>query len=124
MFNKLKAAAVSALIGITAITAAPAMAQESGVYLNFGGRGDGVGVYLGDPNRAQYREYRGYRRDRDSYWYRGCTPGRALNKAERMGIRRARIADVSRRTISVVGRSHGDRVHVTFARAPRCPVIG
>ncbi len=123
MFNKLKAAAVSALIGITAITAVPATAGESGVYLNFGGRGDGVGVYFGDPDRVQYREHRGYR-DRDRYGYRGCTPGRALDKAERMGIRRARIADVSRRTISVVGRSRGDRVHVTFARAPRCPIIG
>ncbi len=41
-----------------------------------------------------------------------------------MGVRRARIADVSRRTITVVGRSHGDRAVVTFARAPRCPVIG
>jgi hypothetical protein len=121
MFKKLKTAAVSALIGIAAITAVPATAQESGVYLNFGERGDGVGMYFGDTDRVQYREYRRYSRDRSA---RSCTPGRALDKAERMGIRRARIADVDRRTITVRGRSHGERVYVTFARAPRCPIIG
>ena len=125
MFNKFKAAAVSALIGITAITAVPATAEESGVYLNFGGRGD-TGIYFHDDSRVQYHEDRRFHRDRRDYrdWSRRCTPGRALDKAERLGVRRARIADVSRRTITVVGRSHGDRAVVTFARAPRCPVIG
>ena len=125
MFSKLKAAAVSALIGITALTAVPATAQESGIYLKFGGRGDHGGVYFGDDTRVQYREgRRHYHRDRRDYRGRWCTPGRALNKAERMGVRRARIADVSRRTITVVGRSYRGRAVVTFARAPRCPVIG
>ena len=41
-----------------------------------------------------------------------------------MGIRRARIDDVGRRTIDVVGRSRGDRVIVSFDRRdPRCRVI-
>jgi hypothetical protein len=125
MFSKLKAAAIAALVGITALTAVPATAQESGVYLNFGGRGDtGPGVYFGDDSRVQYREDRRYHRDRRDRWARECTPGRALDKAERMGVRRARVADVSRRTITVVGRSRGDRAVITFARAPRCPIIG
>lgn len=124
MFNKLKAAAVSALIGITALTAVPATAQESGIYLKFGGQGDHGGVYSGDVSRVQYREGRRHYRDRHDRWNRHCTPGRALNKAERMGVRRARVADVSRRTITVVGRSYRGRAVVTFARAPRCPVIG
>ena len=69
------------------------------------------------------------RRDdnRDARRYdRGCTPDRALDKADRMGIRRARIADVGRRTIDVVGRSrNGNRVVVTFDRRDRrCGVIG
>ena len=61
---------------------------------------------------------------RDDRWARQCTPGRALDKAQRMGIHRVRIADVNRRTITVTGRSRGDRIFVTFARAPRCPVVG
>lgn len=121
MLSKLKAAAVSALIGITALTAVPATAQESGIYLKFGDRSGG---YFGDDSRVQYREGRRHYRDRHDGWGRRCTPGRALNKAERMGVRRARIADVSRRTITVVGRSYHGRAVVTFARAPRCPVIG
>ena len=40
-----------------------------------------------------------------------------------MGLRRARVVDVDRRTITVAGRQYGDRVAVTFARAPRCPIM-
>ena len=68
---------------------------------------------------------------RDDYRYRGesrsmrrCTEGRALSKAERMGIRRARIAESGRRTIEVRGRDrYGDRIYVTFGRQPNCPVL-
>jgi len=31
---------------------------------------------------------------------------------------------MSRRTISIVGRSRGERVYITFARAPSCPIVG
>jgi hypothetical protein len=57
---------------------------------------------------------------------RQCTAGRALDKAERMGIRRARIDDIGRRTIDVRGRTRdGERVIVTFDRWDRrCRVIG
>jgi hypothetical protein len=119
MFNRFKTMALSVLIGLGAVTATvPAFAQEGGVYFEFGQR-DGFGIYTGDGYRRDYD--RRYYRDRA---YRRCTPERALFKAERMGIRRARVADVDRRTITIRGRSHGDRVFVTFARAPHCPVIG
>lgn len=55
---------------------------------------------------------------------RYCTENRALDKAERMGIRRARIERAGRRTIEVRGRNrHGDRVYVTFGRDRSCPVL-
>jgi hypothetical protein len=54
---------------------------------------------------------------------RGCTEDRALDKAERMGIRRARIVSAGRRTIEVRGRSRdGERVYLTFGRERGCPV--
>ncbi|MHA6644258.1 hypothetical protein [Mesorhizobium sp. A623] len=83
-----------------------------------------------DPDREDCRRRdRNDRRDdnRESRRHdRGCTPDRALDKAERMGIRRARIADVGRRTIDVAGRSrNGNRVIVSFDRRDRrCGVIG
>ncbi len=41
-----------------------------------------------------------------------------------MGIRRARIADIGRRTIDVRGRDrYGDRIQITFGRQPSCPVL-
>lgn len=121
MITKLKTAALSALIGLGAITAVPATAQAEGVYLNYGSghhSGVGIGVQIGDYDRYDYRDYR-----RDRHHFRGCSPERALNKAERMGVRRAHIVDVDRRTIKVAGRKHGDRVRLTFARAPNCPIV-
>jgi hypothetical protein len=52
------------------------------------------------------------------------TEGRALNKAERMGIYRPRIASEGQRTIEVRGRTpDGDRAYITFSRQPGCPVL-
>ena len=131
MFNTIKTAAIAGLVGLTALAAVPAQA-DNGVILRFGN--DGVGVYQGDNGRSyrrdRYREeyrddqYRDEYRDEFRRSERRCTPERALYKAQRIGVHRARIADVSRRTISVVGRSRGERVYITFARAPSCPIIG
>ena len=135
MFNALKTAAMAGLVGLTALAAVPAKADSLYLGLGDGGptvdvyrNGDSARVYRRDRYRDEYRddEFRrdDYRRDEFRRVERGCSPERALYKAQRIGVRRARIADVSRRTISVVGRSRGERVYITFARAPRCPIIG
>jgi hypothetical protein len=115
MITKLKTVALSALIGFGAIAAVPATAQAEGLYLNYGGshHGVGIGVHIGD--RYDYRHDRRYNRF--------CTPDRAVNKAERFGVRRARVIDVDRRTITVAGRKYGDRVRMTFGRSPNCPIV-
>jgi hypothetical protein len=124
MFKMLKTAGLSALIAVGTLAAIPATsAQAEGLYLNFGG-GDGrVGVYVGDDDRRWRRHDRRDRWER-RHIRRQCTANRALNKAERMGIRRARIVDIDRRLITVRGRKWGARVTVDFGRAPNCPVIG
>ena len=119
MLRTLKTTILSAMIGLTALAGLPAAAQAEGLYLNFGGH-QRPGVYFGNDARPVRLSRPRPPSDRG----RGCSPERALNKAERMGLRRARVVDVSRRTITVAGRQYGDRVRVTFARAPRCPVIG
>ena len=114
MFSTLKTAALSAMIGLGAIVALPAAAQADGLYLNFGGHhGSGVGVYPRDDDGYRYRHRP----------VRACTPNRALNKAERLGLRRAHVVNVNRRTIKVSGRQHRDRVTVTFGRSPNCPIV-
>lgn len=83
------------------------------------------GLRLNDRCNPRYEDCRRdrYRDDRRSM-RRICTEGRALGKAERMGIRRARIADAGRRTIEVRGRDrYGERIYVTFGRSPSCPVL-
>lgn len=119
MFSKLKTAALSTMIGLGAIAAMLAGAQADGLYLNYGGghhNSSGAGIYYGDDDyRPDYRHDRPYKQF--------CTPYRALDKAERLGLRRAHVVDVSRRTIQVSGRKYGERVRITFARAPNCPII-
>ena len=117
MFSKLKTVALSTMIGLGAIAAMPAAAQAEGIYLNFGGgyHNAGAGVHYGGDNRRDYR--------RDRRHNRVCTPDRALDKAGRLGLRRAHVVDVGRRTIQVSGRKFGERVRVTFGRAPNCPIV-
>ena len=109
MSSILKTTAVAGLLGLAALAAAPAKANE--FYLNFGGP---------DPHYVHSDDYRG------DYWrsQRRCTPERALHKAQQIGVHRARLDYVSERRIGVVGRSRGERVYLTFARAPNCPIIG
>lgn len=138
MLKFLKLAALSAVIGAGVLGAAPASAQSGGVYLGLGGghSGPDVGVWIGDDDdgpryrrdRDDYRDYRRHRDWDDRRWddrreYRGCQPWQAVNKAERMGVRRARVEDVGRSSIRVSGRARGDFVMLRFARAPGCPLI-
>jgi hypothetical protein len=123
MFKMLKSAVLSALIGLGAFAAMPANAQADGIYIDY--HGGGIGVIVDDHDRRDRDRWERRDRwdDRDRWERRRCSPDRALDKAERMGIRRARVVDVSRRTITVRGRKWHDRVHVTFARAPHCPIL-
>ncbi|KQZ93970.1 hypothetical protein ASD64_03500 [Mesorhizobium sp. Root157] len=77
-----------------------------------------------DDRRYDDRRYYDRRPDDRGWARRECAPQRAVAKAERMGIRRARIVDVGRRTIDVSGRSrYGERVVVSFGRWDRsCPL--
>ncbi|KRB18303.1 hypothetical protein ASE05_26670 [Mesorhizobium sp. Root172] len=116
MYTKIKTAALSALVGLGTLAAIPAHADS--LYLGFGNNQDPrFGVYAGDDG---YRHRRDERRDD---WRRGCSPDRALDKAERMGLRRARIVDANRRVVKVMGRQYGDRVVIVFANERGCPII-
>ena len=69
----------------------------------------------------------GRRRDDDRYErrvVRFCTDDRALDKAERMGLRRVYVAVAGKRFVEVRGRNRdGRRVTVSFGRSPSCPVM-
>ncbi|MFD9898297.1 hypothetical protein [Mesorhizobium sp. NPDC059025] len=130
MLTKIKAAALSAFVAFGALAAVPATAQADGIYLNLGSGEPRFGVYAGDRDQRDWRRdrwdrERGWDR-RDRGWDRdrpGCSPEWALNKAERMGVWRARIVDVNRRVIKVAGRQDGERTMVVFGRERGCPVL-
>lgn len=78
-----------------------------------------------DPRYERCRDDR--RRGDDWGERRGrfCSEDRALDKAARMGIRRARIVSAGRRTIEIRGRDrYGERVRVAFGRERGCPILG
>jgi hypothetical protein len=52
-----------------------------------------------------------------------CSPRLAEDKASRMGLRRARVVDVSRRVVVVSGFDRGGRDRVVFANVRGCPLI-
>jgi hypothetical protein len=119
MRNLLIGCALVAGIG----TAVPIQAAAQDLELEIGR--DGLRIERDCNPRYEdcYRDGRRYLDDR-RYMARRCTEGRALNKAERMGIHRARVADVGRRTIEVSGRDrYGERIYVTFGRQPNCPIL-
>ncbi len=106
-FAKAGLAALIALGGIsaTASTAAAGPDVQYGIYVQDGYRHGGHG--WGRPGR-----------DRDR-----CAPWLAEEKASRMGIRRARVVDVSPRRVVVAGFDRYGRDRVVFANVRGCPVI-
>lgn len=138
MLRLFRTITLSVLAGLGLAASLPASASAEGLYLGFGDDGASVGLYSADSGRRGWdrgdewdhrREWRHERRDdrRRESWRRDrgprCTPERALDKAERLGLRRVRLSDIDRDTIRVSGRRHGERFTVTFARAPSCPVV-
>lgn len=106
---------LAAIVAVSAIsaTASTAAASDRG----FGINGNGIYVQYYDRHHGPDRDWRRHH-DRP-----GCSPSRALDKAERMGLRRVRIADVSRRAVVVVGRDRHGRDRVVFANERGCPVV-
>jgi len=113
------AAAIGVAVSGMGMTASPVSAQDLELRIDRGG----PSVRLLDDCDPRYEECRSSRREvrRER---RGCSEGRALDKAERMGLRRARVVSAGRRTIDVGGRDrYGDRTIVTFGRQSGCPVL-
>ena len=98
MVNSLKTAVFASLIGLTSQAVIPAQA---------GGLAERFGALVHEvASGGQQR----------------CTPTAALQKAKRIGIRRASLVYVRFSSIGVTGQLRGNRIDVTFARGPNCPV--
>ncbi|WEX11281.1 hypothetical protein [Chelativorans sp. AA-79] len=127
MFRTIKIAAISALLGLGTLAAAPATAQADGIYFSFGSSDARGGIHVRDHDRRDRGGWGRDHRDRDrGRWDRrdrACTPRDAVEKAHRMGLRHVQVTRANRNTIRVTGRTRHDRTSIVFARAPHCPVI-
>lgn len=117
MFKLARMAALSAVVGLGAIAAAPAPAHAGSGGIQFSSGSAVISVQFGQHRNVGFRHYRRAARP-------ACNPRQAVRKAARMGLRNVRVTRANRNVIRVVGRSwrHG-RTAIVFARTPRCPVI-
>jgi hypothetical protein len=117
MTNFIVKTGIAALIALTGFagtaTVAAAQGPEFGIYIQHRGGWDG--------DRHRDRD----RWDGPRHHQRGgrCSPRLAEEKARHMGLRRARVVDVDRRTVTVVGRDRRGRDRIVFANDRGCPVI-
>jgi hypothetical protein len=118
MLKMIRTAALSALVGLGGIAAMPAAAQADGLYINFGGNGSGYATHVNHRNNDRDHGWR-----RDNRRPQACNARTAVNKAERMGVRRARVVDANRRVVKVAGRKFNRPVMVTFANQRGCPIL-
>ena len=72
---------------------------------------------------AQPVHFRGGRRHGHRGFHRRCRPFRALRKARRLGVRRARIVLAGPRGYLIKGRQFGARKTVGIGRHRSCPVV-
>lgn len=116
-------AAVAAVIGLTGLTGAATTASAESLVFELG-RG-GVDVYHERDRdwRRDRWDHDDWRRDRWGGRRNRCVPGLAIEKARDRGLRRAHIADISRRQVVVAGRRYGERRAIVFANVRGCPVI-
>jgi len=123
MFNRFKTFAVAGLVAFGALAAVPATAQADSFYFGIGGggrHGPDVEFRMGDRHDRRHWDRRDSRHGPSA---RGCSVRQALNKADRMGLRRAHLRNENRRAIVVGGRDRGRMVTIAFAKVPGCPVI-
>lgn len=99
---------------IATITAVP--------LLSSGAQAQGIDIYIGGSNRYQERGDDVYRdRDRPRRNLGSCDPEVALDHAEQYGMRRVRIASITRDRIVVTGiGSRGERTQMVILNDSRC----
>lgn len=116
-------AALAALIGFGGLGATATTASADSI--RFGIGDGGLSVQVRDHDRGWDRGRGRGDRGWDRHGRRGrCAPWMATRKAERFGLRRAHVVDISRRRVIVEGRKRGRFITVAFANARGCPTIG
>lgn len=115
-------AALAALIGFGGIGATATTASADTI--RFGVSDGGFSVQVRDHDRRD-RGWDRHERRWDRHDRRGrCAPWMATRKAERFGLRRAHVVDISRHRVIVEGRKRGRFITVAFANDRGCPTLG
>ncbi len=110
--GKKKLAGLSVLVfGVGLALSIPASAGAASLGFEFGIGGGKGHFLLGSPHcRHHGFRHHGGRR------FNTCSPGEAIHKARRMGLRHARIDRIGHRFVMVDGRGHGSHLEVAFIK--------
>lgn len=116
MTQKLLTYALAALVAFGGAITTASTASAGGPDVRFG-------IYVNDHRGGDYRRG-GY--DRPPHYappHRGCSPRLAEGIARDMGLRRARVVDVTPRRVVVSGFDRRGPDRIVFANQRGCPVI-
>jgi len=123
MFTKIFPTSLATLAlaaALTGVVPTAANAQHFSTKIGYGHDKGRIELYIG--KYGQKNHYRGKKKKHRGH-YSVCRPGHAVHKAERRGLRHARIGTVNNRFVIVKGRHHGSKVRVAFYRnSGRCDV--
>ena len=107
--------ALMALLVVAGLTATAPAASAGGLDIRIETVDHRDGYYGRGPDRHHGW---GGRRNRGH-----CAPWLAVEKARDHGVRRARVADVTRRRVVVEGWRHHRYTRIAFANVARCPTL-
>lgn len=115
MFTKfIKGGLATAIVGLGLIAAAPQAALAGQANFGITIKGAHGSVHIGNV-KHRHHKYRGHRNI--------CSPGEAVHKAGRQGVRHARVDRVGKRYVVVKGRKRGHGIKIGFERrSPRCNI--
>ncbi|WP_077961902.1 hypothetical protein [Ensifer adhaerens] len=117
MTNTISKLLLAAMVAAGSVSAMPAIAPAQGLDLYIGPERDYDG--------GDYRRERRYYDDEDYVRPRGCSPGQALRRAYRAGLRDPEIASMGRNRIVVEGETRRGRyARIYLANRSGCPRIG
>lgn len=124
MIKSVKAAAIAIAVTTGAAVLSTSSAQAGQFSFGFEIRGPGGYYHFHNGHPSQGHYHNGPRHHNNQYRaQRGCKPRLAVRKARKLGVHRAQLIRMNKKTLKVRGFRYGHRTVIKFANRRGCPII-